>query len=100
MKTIRISHLFLSAFALVLSGEAVRAEAGSQPQARLGEPPAVLVARRGVQPDPTANFYLHPARLEWGLERPLAEGEHPAVLIARRGVQPDPTAHFYLMPPP
>ncbi len=57
-------------------------EPGRQP-ARLCDHPAVLVARRGVQSDPQASFYLHPARLAWSLQRPLEEGEHPAVLVAR-----------------
>jgi hypothetical protein len=57
-------------------------DAAAKTSARLGEHPAVLVARRGVQPDPQANFYLHPARLEWSLQRPLEPGEHPAVLVA------------------
>ena len=57
-------------------------DADRQP-ARLCDHPAVLVARRGVQPDPQANFYLHPARLAWSLQRPLEDGEHPAVLVAR-----------------
>jgi hypothetical protein len=66
---------------------------GSQSEATgLGEHPAVSVARHGVRADPTANFYLHPARLAWSLQRPLSEGEHPAVLVAHRnpaGIDPN-----------
>jgi hypothetical protein len=99
MKFARTLTLCLSGLAAAaLAGPAARAEDGSQSSVRLGEHPAVVVARRGVQPDPTANFYLHPARLEWSLQRPLAEGEHPAVLVARKGVPADPTANFYLHP--
>lgn len=46
--------------------------------------PAVSVARHGVPADPSARFYLHPARLSWSLTRPMEEGEHPAVLVAHR----------------
>jgi hypothetical protein len=100
MKSARTLTFSLAAVAAVaaLTGPAARADDGPGARTRLGEHPAVLVARRGVQPDPTANFYLHPARLEWSLTRPLSEGEHPAVLVARRGVTPDPAANFYLMP--
>ena len=69
---------FLGAIPLAWAGD----DAGRQP-ARLCDHPAVLVARRGVKPDPQANFYLHPARLAWSLQRPLEDGEHPAVLVAR-----------------
>jgi hypothetical protein len=96
-----VQALTLSLLAIIgaaLAGAPARAEDGAQSTTRLGEHPAVLVARKGVQPDPTANFYLHPARLEWSLQRPLSEGEHPAVLIARKGVPADPTANFYLHP--
>jgi hypothetical protein len=108
--------LNLSVLALILALPPARAQ-DSQPQeaSRLGEHPAVLVARKGVHRDPTENFYLHPARLSWSLERPPSEdeqpaaersgpqgagrmSEHPAVLVARRGVQRDPTAIFYLHP--
>jgi hypothetical protein len=75
--------LCLSAFALVLACAAAHADDGLHGAERLGEHPAVLVARHGARADPTANFYLHPARLSWSLSRPLAEGEHPAVLVAR-----------------
>jgi hypothetical protein len=47
-----------------------------------GEHPAVIVARRGVQVDPTANFYLHPARLSWTLQQPLSEGEESLLMAA------------------
>jgi len=77
-------HLFLSVVALALSAPAAFADdASSSPAVPLGDHPAVLVARRGVHPDPASNFYLHPARLSWSLQRPLSEGEHPAVLVAR-----------------
>jgi len=91
--------LGLSALALALAVPAAQAEDRAKPEAaRLGEHPAVIVARRGVQVDPTSNFYLHPARLSWRLQRPLSEGEHPAVIVARRGVQVDPASNFYLHP--
>jgi hypothetical protein len=79
-----IQALTLSALALTLASAAARADDGLHGAAGLGEHPAVLVARRGVSADPTANFYLHPARLSWSLTRPLAEGEHPAVRVAHR----------------
>ncbi len=76
--------LCLSLLALILAEPAARAGDGAHEQAtRLGEHPAVLIARHGVQTDPTASFYLHPARLSWSLRRPLSDGEHPAVLVAR-----------------
>ena len=97
MNTTRI--LGLSALALALAIPAAQAEDRVEPEAaRLGEHPAVIVARRGVQVDPASNFYLHPARLSWSLQRPMSEGEHPAVIVARRGVQADPTSNFYLHP--
>jgi hypothetical protein len=77
-----IQPLNLSVLALVLGLPAARADDGLHQAARLGEHPAVLVARRGIRPDPNSNFYLHPARLSWSLSRPLEEGEHPAVLVA------------------
>ena len=97
MSTTRI--LSLSILALVLATPSARAGDQAGPEAtRLGEHPAVVVARRGVRVDPTSRFYLHPARLSWTLQRPMSEGEHPAVIVARRGVQVDPTANFYLHP--
>jgi hypothetical protein len=85
-RALNLSVLLAMAAAL----PAARAEdSRPQPADRLGEHPAVLVARRGVQPDPNANFYLHPARLSWSLERPLSEGEHPAVLVAHRHPAPE-----------
>ena len=84
-RALKLSVLLAMAAAL----PAARAEdSRPQPADRVGEHPAVLVARRGVQPDPNANFYLHPARLSWSLERPLSEGEHPAVLVAHRHSAP------------
>jgi len=97
MNTTRI--LGLSALALALAIPTAQAKDRTNPQAsRLGEHPAVIEARRGVQVDPTSHFYLHPARLSWSLQRPMSEGEHPAVIVARRGVQVDPTSNFYLHP--
>jgi hypothetical protein len=97
MNTTRI--LGLSALALALAIPTAQAEDRAKlDAARPGEHPAVIVARRGVQVDPTSNFYLHPARLSWSLQRPMSEGEHPAVIVARRGVQADPTSNFYLHP--
>ena len=97
MNTTRI--LGLSALALALVIPTAQAEDRLNPEAvRRGEHTAVMVARRGVQVDPTSNFYLHPARLSWSLQRPMSEGEHPAVIVARRGVQVDPTSNFYLHP--
>src|SRR5258708_38076632 len=77
--------LYLFTFALVLAAGTVLADDGLHGAQRLGEHPAVLVARRGVTVDPTTKFYMHPARLSWSLTRPLAEGEHPAVLVAHHG---------------
>ncbi len=97
MNTTRI--LGLSALALALAIPIAQAEDRVKPEAaRPGEHPAVTLARRGVQVDPTSKFYLHPARLSWSLQRPMSEGEHPAVIVARRGVQVDPTSKFYLHP--
>jgi hypothetical protein len=97
MDTKRI--LSLSALALTLAISTAQAEDQAKPEAaRLGEHPAVIVARRGVQVDPASKFYLHPARLSWSLQRPPCEGEHPAVIVARRGVQVDPASNFYLHP--
>jgi len=58
--------------------------------AKLGEHPAVLVSRKAPHADPTASFYLHPARLSWTLQRPLSDGEYPAVLVARHEPKIDP----------
>ena len=81
MSTTRI--LSLAALTLVLAIPTAQAEDRTKPQAaRLGEHPAVIVARRGIQADPASNFYLHPARLSWSLQRPLSEGEPPAVIVA------------------
>jgi hypothetical protein len=82
----RIKAASLSVLALALSVPIAHAAGGNKPEAvtRLGEHPAVIVARRGVQVDPSLKFYPHPARLTWTLKRPLSDGEHPAVLIARR----------------
>src|ERR1700730_15941821 len=83
MNTTRI--LGLSVLVLALAIPIAHAEDRAKlDAARPGEHPAVIVARRGVQVDPTSNFYLHPARLSWSLQRPMSEGEHPAVLAAHR----------------
>ena len=89
MKTAEALHLSL----LVLALAAPLARAGDElcaDAAKLGEHPAVLVSRRATHSDPTANFYLHPARLSWALQRPLSEGEHPAILVARHEPKIDP----------
>ena len=81
--------LALSLLALVLAAPMAHAGDEAHPLApRLGEHPAVLVARKATHADPTASFYLHPARLSWTLQRPLSDGEHPAILIARRDSTP------------
>jgi hypothetical protein len=82
MKPAQTLHLSL----LILVQAAPLAHAGDEvptEPARLGEHPAVLVSRQATHTDPTANFYLHPARLSWTLQRPLSDGEHPAILVAR-----------------
>jgi hypothetical protein len=97
MNTTRI--LGLSALALALLVPTAQAEDRATPEApRLNDHPAVVIARRGVHVDPSSNFYLHPARLSWSLQRPMSEGEHPAVIVARRGVRVDPASNFYLHP--
>jgi len=88
IQALNLSALALLALALPAASADQGADRGLRAQAPLGEHPAVLVARRGVSADPTANFYLHPARLSWSLTRPLEEGEHPAVLVARHGSGP------------
>ncbi len=66
---------------------AYKAQDQAKPEAvRLGEHPAVIVARRGVRVDATSNFYLHPARLSWSLQRPMSEDE-PLEMIAAAGGQ-------------
>jgi hypothetical protein len=50
-----------------------------------GEHPAVIMARRGAQVDPTSNFYLHPARLSWSLQRPVSEDEPVEMVVAGCG---------------
>src|SRR6266478_2664496 len=83
MSTTRI--LSLSILALVLATPSARAGDQARPEAtRLGEHPAVVVARRGVRVDPTSRFYLHPARLSWTLQQPLSEGEE-SLLVAAHG---------------
>jgi len=76
--------LGLCAVAMALALPAAHADDNAQPAARLGDHPAVLVARNGVRGDPAANFYLHPARLSWSMSRPSFEGEHPAAPIRRQ----------------
>lgn len=81
--------LRLAVLTLVLAAPLARAgDELSGDAAKLGEHPAVLVARKATQTDPAARFYLHPARLSWTLQRPLSEGEHPAILVARRESSP------------
>jgi hypothetical protein len=72
--------LGLVMLALMLATPTASAEERAKGEvARLGEHPAVVVARRGVQVDPTSKFYLHPARLSWSLQRPTSQGgESPA----------------------
>jgi len=90
MNTTRL--IGLSALALALAIPTAQAEDRAQPEAaRLGEHPAVIVARRGVPVDPASNFYLHPARLSWTLPRPLSEGEPPDVIVA--GAVPKAASH-------
>ena len=73
----------LSALALALAIPTAQAQDRAKPEAaRLGEHPAVIVARRGVQVDPTSHFYLHPARLSWSLQRPTSEDEPLEVVVA------------------
>ena len=50
--------------ALALANSTVQAQDGNPPGVRLGEHPAVIVARKGVQKDPTANFSIC-TRLAW-----------------------------------
>jgi hypothetical protein len=77
--------LGLSVLALMLAMPIAHADDGAKPEAiQLGEHPAVLVARRGVQVDPTSKFYLHPAQLSWSLKRPMPEGEQWPVPVASR----------------
>ncbi len=91
----------LAVLALASAYAPARADDGLHGATRLGEHPAVLVARRGVSADPSANFYLHPARLSWSLSRPQSEREHPAVLIAHHaGSAPlDPNPFVPAHPP-
>ena len=84
MNTNRI--LGLSALALALAIPTAQAEDRTKLEAaRLGEHPAVIVAHRGVQVDPTSNFYLHPARLSWSLQRPTPEDEPLETVVACGG---------------
>jgi hypothetical protein len=47
----------------------------------------------------TLKFYLHPARLELGIEPPREMMDHPAVIVARRGPAAyDWTTAFILHP--
>ena len=84
MNTTRI--LGLSALALALAIPTAQAADRAKPEAaRPGEHPAVIVARRGVRVDPTSNFYLHPARLSWSLQRPMSEDEPLEKVVAAGG---------------
>ena len=80
--------LNLTAAVLMMGLATAHADDGLHGVTHLGEHPAVLVARHGVSSDPSANFYLHPARMSWSLSRPLEAGEHPAVVIAHRAATP------------
>jgi len=82
MKTNRAIVPYAIALALALS--AAHADDGAEPAARLGDHPAVVVARNGVHRDPAASFYLHPARLSWSMSRPSFEGEHPPAPSQRK----------------
>jgi hypothetical protein len=74
-----------SVLALILAVPIAHADDGAKPEAiRLGDHPAVLVVRKGVQVDPTSKFYLHPARLSWSLQRPMPEGEQRPAPVASR----------------
>ena len=86
----RTRALYLSLLPLALAAPVAHAGDQRAEPVTLGEHPAVLVARRGTQPDPAASFYLHPARLSWTLQRPLSGGEHPAILVARHESAIDP----------
>ena len=84
-----LAFLSLLLLALILAMPNAHAEDRTkQDVSRGGEHPAVIVARRGVQVDPTSNFYLHPARLSWSLQRPTGEHQDPV----------DPTSKFYPHP--
>jgi hypothetical protein len=101
MSTTRI--LSLSALTLALAMPTAHAGDQANTEAtRLGEHPAVIVARRGVQVDPTSKFYLHPARLSWTLQRPLPEGEQPPLAVARgeRNSAIDPSRDAVARPAP
>jgi hypothetical protein len=89
MRLIRVLCLSLPTFALAASMAHAHDQVCGE-TVKLGEHPAVLVARKVTQRDATASFYLHPARLSWTLERPLSEGEHPAILVARHASTIDP----------
>jgi hypothetical protein len=90
MNTTRI--LGVSALALALAIPTAQAEDRAKPEAaRLGEHPAVIVARRGVQVDPTSNFYLHPARLSWSVQRPMPEDELLKMVVVGGG--PNAASH-------
>lgn len=77
-----VQPISLSALALALALSVSRAEDNPPHATRLAEHPAVLVARQGVHRDPTMNFYLHPARMTWSLERPGAGEEYAGEPIA------------------
>jgi hypothetical protein len=76
----------LLVLALILAMPNARAEDGTKQDVnRGGEHLAVIVARRGVQVDPTSKFYPHPAWLYWSLQRPTDELEEPALPVAGGG---------------
>jgi hypothetical protein len=72
--------------ALILAMPNARAEDGTKQDVnRGGEHPAVNVARRGVQVDPTSKFYPHPAWLYCSPQRPTDEREEPTLPVAGGG---------------
>ena len=92
--------LKLTSAALLLAAVTAWADDGLHGVARLGEHPAVIVARRGVSVDPSTRFYLHPARLSWDLTRPWTEGEHPAVLVAHRSMESTIDPNLFILAHP
>ena len=77
-----VQPISLCALALTAALSVARADDNPPNATRLGEHPAVLVARQGVHRDPTMNFYLHPARLTWSLQRPGPGEEYAGEPVA------------------
>lgn len=77
------------------------AATGATAAHRLGDHPAVVVARLEKEKgyDYASKFYPHPARLEV-VETPHPLGDHPAVIVARMQKDKgyDYAAQFYLHP--